>query len=111
MLFNWFERRVDPYPDTSPSPAPKRFFPFLWAGTEGTRPFIAIMMVLTASIGAFEALLFAMLGRVVDSTRTGSTLRGSNRRGSTQTDSAQPQQPSDSTVTPSVASWSCAETA
>ncbi len=66
MLFNWFERRVDPYPDTSPSPAPKRFFPFLWAGTEGTRPFIAIMMVLTASIGAFEALLFAMLGRVVD---------------------------------------------
>ncbi len=66
MLFNWFERRVNPYPDTSPSPAPKRFFPFLWAGTEGTRPFIAIMMVLTASIGAFEALLFAMLGRVVD---------------------------------------------
>ena len=66
MLFNWFERRVDPYPDTSPSPAPKRFFPFLWAGTEGTRPFIAGMMLLTASIGAFEALLFAMLGRVVD---------------------------------------------
>ena len=66
MLFNWFERRVDPYPDTSPSPAPKRFFPFLWAGTEGTRPFIGAMMLLTATIGAFEALLFAMLGRVVD---------------------------------------------
>ena len=66
MLFNWFERRVDPYPDTLPKPAPKRFFPFLWAGTEGTRPFIGAMMLLTASIGAFEALLFAMLGRVVD---------------------------------------------
>ncbi|MFP5401603.1 MAG: ABC transporter ATP-binding protein, partial [Gammaproteobacteria bacterium] len=42
------------------------FFAFLWAGTEGMRPFILCMMLLTASIGAFEALLFAMLGRVVD---------------------------------------------
>jgi ATP-binding cassette subfamily B multidrug efflux pump len=66
LLFNWFERRVDPYPDTPPLPAPKRFFAFLWAGTEGMRPFILGMMLLTATIGAFEALLFAMLGKVVD---------------------------------------------
>ena len=66
MLFSWFERRVDPYPEAAPAPAPKRFFAFLWAGTEGMRPFILCMMLLTASIGAFEALLFAMLGRVVD---------------------------------------------
>ncbi|MCV2217312.1 ABC transporter ATP-binding protein [Thauera sp. Sel9] len=66
MLFNWFERRVDPYPETPPQPAPKRFFAFLWAATEGTRPFILGMMLLTAAIGAFEALLFAMLGKVVD---------------------------------------------
>ncbi|ENO89144.1 ABC transporter ATP-binding protein [Thauera linaloolentis] len=66
MLFNWFERRVDPYPEMPPRPAPKRFFAFLWAGTEGMRPFILGMMLLTATIGAFEALLFAMLGKVVD---------------------------------------------
>ncbi|WP_068635955.1 ABC transporter ATP-binding protein [Thauera butanivorans] len=66
MLFNWFERRIDPYPVTAPQPAPKRFFAFLWAATEGTRPFILGMMLLTAAIGAFEALLFAMLGKVVD---------------------------------------------
>jgi len=66
LLFNWFERRVDPYPDTPLLPAPKRFFAFLWAGTEGMRPFILGMMLLTATIGAFEALLFAMLGKVVD---------------------------------------------
>ncbi len=66
MLFSWFERRVDPYPEAVPGPAPKRFFAFLWAGTEGMRPFILGMMLLTASIGAFEALLFAMLGQVVD---------------------------------------------
>ncbi len=66
MLFSWFERRVDPYPEAAPSPTPRGFFAFLWAGTEGMRPFILGMMLLTATIGVFEALLFAMLGRVVD---------------------------------------------
>ena len=66
MLFSWFERRVDPYPEAAPSPTPRGFFAFLWAGTEGMRPFILSMMLLTATIGVFEALLFAMLGRVVD---------------------------------------------
>nr|WP_225433391.1 ABC transporter ATP-binding protein [Thauera sedimentorum] len=65
-MFSWFERRVDPYPEAAPSPAPRGFFAFLWAGTEGMRPFILGMMLLTATIGVFEALLFAMLGRVVD---------------------------------------------
>ena len=66
MLFSWFERRVHPYPEAAPGPAPRGFFAFLWAGTEGMRPFILGMMLLTATIGAFEALLFAMLGKVVD---------------------------------------------
>jgi len=66
VLFRWFENRVDPYPETPPAPAPRGFFAFLWAGTAGLRPFIGAMTLLTATIGAFEALLFAMLGRVVD---------------------------------------------
>lgn len=66
MLFEWFERRVDPYPEAPPRPAPRGFFAFLWAATEGMRPYILGMMLLTAAIGVFEALLFAMLGRVVD---------------------------------------------
>ncbi len=68
MPFRWFENRVDPYPDSAsaPAPAPSGFMAFLWAGTEGLRPYILGMMLLTASIGAFEALLFAMLGRIVD---------------------------------------------
>jgi ATP-binding cassette subfamily B multidrug efflux pump len=64
--FSWFERRVHPYPEAVPGAAPRGFFAFLWAGTEGMRPFILGMMLLTATIGAFEALLFAMLGQVVD---------------------------------------------
>src|SRR5690606_35023448 len=66
VLFSWFERRVDPYPEAAPRPAPRGFFAFLWAGTEGLRRYIVGMMLLTAAIGVFEAMLFAMLGRVVD---------------------------------------------
>ena len=65
-MFRHFENWVDPYPDNPPLPPPRGFFAFLWAGTAGMRPFIAAMTLLTATIGAFEALLFAMLGRIVD---------------------------------------------
>ncbi|MFN3988023.1 MAG: ABC transporter ATP-binding protein [Rhodocyclaceae bacterium] len=65
-MFGYFEKQVHPYPDETPRPPPRGFFAFLWAGTEGTRPYIAGMTLLTAAIGAFEALLFAMLGKVVD---------------------------------------------
>lgn len=65
-LFNWFEKRINPYPDTSPAQPPKGFFPFLWFCTRGLRGLIAAVILLTAGIGAFEALLFSMLGSVVD---------------------------------------------
>ncbi|MEY5099223.1 MAG: hypothetical protein RJA36_1942 [Pseudomonadota bacterium] len=65
-LWRWFEQRVDPYPDELPPTPPRGFRAFLWAGTRGLRPYILGMTLLTAAIGAFEALLFALLGRVVD---------------------------------------------
>jgi ATP-binding cassette subfamily B multidrug efflux pump len=65
-VFRWFEQLVTPYPDTAPGAAPKGFFAFLWACSAGMRPFIFLMTFCTAVIGAFEALLFAMLGRIVD---------------------------------------------
>ena len=65
-MFQLFERLVRPYPDAEPVPPPKRFFPFLWACTKGLRPYMLAMTGCTAVIGAFEALLFAFLGRVVD---------------------------------------------
>ncbi|CAM5779984.1 ABC transporter ATP-binding protein [Rhizobacter fulvus] len=65
-MFQFFEKLVQPYPDAEPSPPPKRFFPFLWACTRGLRPYLIAMTLCTAVIGAFEALLFAFLGRVVD---------------------------------------------
>lgn len=66
VLLTYFERRVHPYPDALPTEPPQRFFAFLWACTKGLRPYLLGMTLLTAVIGAFEALLFGMLGRVVD---------------------------------------------
>ena len=65
-VFNWFEKLLDPYPDAAPAIAPRGFFAFVWAGTAGARPYIAAMTALTAVTGVFEALLFAMMGHIVD---------------------------------------------
>jgi ATP-binding cassette subfamily B multidrug efflux pump len=65
-VFRAFERLVHPYPDGEPAPPPRGLLAFVWHCTQGMRPYIAVMTLATAVIGAFEALLFAFLGRVVD---------------------------------------------
>ena len=65
-MFLWFEKLLDPYPAEEPQVAPRGFFAFVWAGTAGARPYIAAMTGLTAVTGVFEALLFAMMGHIVD---------------------------------------------
>lgn len=65
-MFRWFENLVNPFPEQVISTPPKQFWAFVWSCTQGMRPFILGMTLLTAMIGAFEALLFAMMGKVVD---------------------------------------------
>ncbi|HET8870896.1 MAG TPA: multidrug ABC transporter ATP-binding protein, partial [Aquabacterium sp.] len=65
-MWSVFEKLVDPYPDTPPAAPPRGFFAFLWACSHGLRRYVLAMTLLTATIGAFEALLFSMLGRIVD---------------------------------------------
>jgi len=65
-MFGFFERLVDPYPEAPPATPPRGFWAFLWACTHGLRRYLLAMTILTAGIGAFEALLFSMLGHVVD---------------------------------------------
>ncbi len=65
-LFSWFEKRVDVFQEpVSPTP-PSGFFPFLWAASRDMRPFVLIMTLCTAFIGAAEAWLFSLLSSVVD---------------------------------------------
>jgi len=65
-LFAFFERLIPPYPEAQVRPAPDRLLPFLWACTAGLRPHLLAMTLLAAAIGAFEGLMFAFLGRIVD---------------------------------------------
>jgi ATP-binding cassette subfamily B multidrug efflux pump len=65
-LFSFFERLVDPYPDAVPATLPRGFFAFLWACSAGLRKYLLATIVLSAGIGAFEALLFSFLGSIVD---------------------------------------------
>jgi len=65
-VLTWFERLVDPFPDASPATPPRGFAAFLWACSGGLRKYLLAMTLLTAAIGVFEALLFSMLGRIVD---------------------------------------------
>jgi ATP-binding cassette subfamily B multidrug efflux pump len=65
-MFSAFERFVDPFPPAAPLRPPGGFWPFVWACSDGLRGYIAAMTLLTAGIGVFEALLFAMLGGIVD---------------------------------------------
>lgn len=65
-MFKWFEKRVNPFPDDDIGTPPTGFAAFIWQCTEGTRRFILLMAVASALIGAFEAMLFMMLGHVVD---------------------------------------------
>jgi ATP-binding cassette subfamily B multidrug efflux pump len=65
-MFALFERLVDPYPEAPPSAPPRAFFPFLWWCSQGGRRYLLATSILTAGIGAFEALLFSMMGGIVD---------------------------------------------
>ena len=65
-MFKFFESLLDPYPEQEPVPTPATFSQFLWAGSVGMRGHMVAVIGLTALIGAFEALLFALVGEMVD---------------------------------------------
>jgi ATP-binding cassette, subfamily B, multidrug efflux pump len=65
-MFQWFENLVQPFPEQELATPPKSFWAFIWSCTKGMRGYILFMTILTGMIGAFEALLFAMMGKVVD---------------------------------------------
>ncbi|MEO8849657.1 MAG: ABC transporter ATP-binding protein [Casimicrobiaceae bacterium] len=65
-MLGFFERMVDPYPEALPTAPPRGFFAFVWWCSQGLRRLLLATTLLTAVIGAFEALLFSMMGSIVD---------------------------------------------
>jgi ATP-binding cassette subfamily B multidrug efflux pump len=66
LPFKRFEALVPSFPEAEPRPLPKTFFAFLWENTRGMRGLLLVLTLLTAVIGAFEALLFSIMAHVVD---------------------------------------------
>ena len=65
-MFKWFQSLASPFPETLITTPSKNFWTFAWSCTQGLRPYLLGMTLFTALIAAFEAALFAMMGKVVD---------------------------------------------
>ncbi|HSH54708.1 MAG TPA: ABC transporter ATP-binding protein [Methylotenera sp.] len=65
-MLRWFENLLNPFPPSEMRSPPKSLWQFLWASTRGVRPYLLGVTIFTGLTGAFEALLFAMMGKVVD---------------------------------------------
>ncbi len=65
-MYGYFEKRIPPYPPAEPTGLPRGFVAFVWACTQGLRGHVLAMALLAAVTAAYEAWLFAVMGRVVD---------------------------------------------
>jgi ATP-binding cassette, subfamily B, multidrug efflux pump len=65
-MFKWFQNLATPFPEQLISTPSKNFWTFAWSCTAGLRPYLFGMTLFTGLIAAFEAALFAMMGKIVD---------------------------------------------
>ena len=64
--FDYFESRVNPYPDHDVTTPPQGLFAFIWHFTRPVWPLLLIMSVLTALVSAAEVVFFSTMGKLVD---------------------------------------------
>ena len=65
-MFGFFERRLDPFPDTRTGMPPTQLWPFIFHYVKDARTWLIFMAILSALLGAAEVLLFGFLGQIVD---------------------------------------------
>jgi ATP-binding cassette, subfamily B, multidrug efflux pump len=66
IMFGFFERLIDPYPEAEPTQPPSTLFAFLWHYTRDVWPFAFSLTILTALISITEITIFSYVGDVVD---------------------------------------------
>ena len=66
MLFSFFEKVVDPFPDAAPVRSPQSIYQFCRHYARGLEPWLLLMAGLSTCIAIVEVALFALMGRVVD---------------------------------------------
>lgn len=64
--FEWFENRIEPYPDESPKAPKGRLLSFIWQSTKGLRPYLLLAIGLSMVIGIVDAVMFQFIGEFVD---------------------------------------------
>jgi ATP-binding cassette subfamily B multidrug efflux pump len=65
-MFGFFERRLDPFPESRTDMPPARLWAFIWHYVRDARHWLILMAVLSALLGGAEVLLFGFLGQIVD---------------------------------------------
>ena len=65
-MFGWFERRLDPYPASTPEQPPKGLVAFCLHYAKGAKRWLAAMAICSALIALVEIVLFSFIGNVVD---------------------------------------------
>ena len=65
-MFGFFERLVDPFPAQKPQRPPKGLYEFCRYYTRGMEPWLLVMAGLTVVTAVSEAMLYAILGQIVD---------------------------------------------
>lgn len=66
QLFQYFESRIEPYPDHQPVTPSQGLLPFIWSCLDGVRGWVWVLAIFSAGMGILEALLFQFMGKIVD---------------------------------------------
>ncbi len=65
-MFDWFEKRINPFPSEEPVRPPKGLVAFCWHYSRDVWPWLVAMSVLSALIAVAEVVVFGFLGSIVD---------------------------------------------
>jgi len=65
-MFGFFERLINPFPAQKPQRPPKGLYEFCRYYTRGMEPWLLVMAGLTVVTAVSEAMLYAILGQIVD---------------------------------------------
>lgn len=65
-MFGFFERLINPFPPEHPSEPPKGLYQFCRHYIRGIEPYLILMAFLTTCLAISEAMLYAVLGQMVD---------------------------------------------
>lgn len=65
-MFDFFEKRIDPFPPEHPDQPPATLFAFCRHYMRGIEKWLVVLAILTATVAASEAMLYGVLGQMVD---------------------------------------------